>query len=59
MLSADASPAFAAGLTTRPLDDTVRDTLAWALSGEAPDEFPAGLDRGKEQAVLDEWLSKE
>ena len=28
-------------------------------SGEAPSEPPAGLDREKEQAVLDEWLSKE
>jgi 2'-hydroxyisoflavone reductase len=59
MLSVDPSPAFAAGLRTRPLEETVRDTLAWAQSGEAPDEFPAGLEREKEQAVLDGWLSKE
>jgi 2'-hydroxyisoflavone reductase len=55
MLSVDASPAFAAGLQTRPLEDTVRDTLAWAQSDQAPSEFPAGLDREKEQAVLDAW----
>jgi 2'-hydroxyisoflavone reductase len=59
MLSVDPSPALAAGLRTRPLEETVRDTLAWAQSGEAPDEFPAGLERAKEQAVLDGWLSKE
>jgi 2'-hydroxyisoflavone reductase len=59
MLSVDASPAFAAGLRTRPLEETVRDTLAWALSDEAPSDFPAGLDREKEQAVLDGWLSNE
>jgi 2'-hydroxyisoflavone reductase len=59
MLSVDPSPAFAAGLRTRPLEETVRDTLAWAQNGEAPDEFPAGLEREKEQAVLDGWLSKE
>jgi nucleoside-diphosphate-sugar epimerase len=59
MLSVDASPALAAGLRTRPLEETVRDTLAWALSDEAPSDFPAGLDREKEQAVLDGWLSKE
>ena len=59
MLSVDASPAFAAGLRTRPLEETVRDTLAWALSDEAPSDFPAGLAREKEQAVLDGWLSKE
>jgi 2'-hydroxyisoflavone reductase len=55
MLSVDASPAFAAGLRIRPLEDTVRDTVAWTRSGDAPTEFPAGLDREKEQAVLDAW----
>jgi 2'-hydroxyisoflavone reductase len=59
MLSVDASPAFAAGLRTRPLEETVRDTLDWAQSAEAPDGYPAGLAREKEQAVLDAWLSKE
>lgn len=59
MLSVDASPALAAGLRPRPLEETVRDTLEWARSADAPGEFPAGLDRQKEQAVLDEWLSKE
>jgi 2'-hydroxyisoflavone reductase len=59
MLSVDAEPAVAAGLTTRPLEDTVRDTLEWVRSGEAPADPPAGLDREKEEAVLDEWLSKE
>jgi 2'-hydroxyisoflavone reductase len=55
MLSVDASPAFAAGLRLRSLEDTVRDTLAWAQSGEAPSELAAGLDPEKEQAVLDAW----
>jgi 2'-hydroxyisoflavone reductase len=55
MLSVDASPAFAAGLRLRSLEDTVRDTLAWAQGGEAPDGSPAGLDPEKEQAVLDAW----
>jgi 2'-hydroxyisoflavone reductase len=57
MLSVDASPAFAAGLQVRPLEETVRDTLAWAQSDEAPTEFPAGLDREKEVAVLGAWRS--
>jgi 2'-hydroxyisoflavone reductase len=57
MLSVDASPAFAAGLRLRSLEDTVHDTLAWAQSGDAPDEFPAGLDPEKEQTVLDAWRS--
>jgi 2'-hydroxyisoflavone reductase len=55
MLSVDASPAFAAGLRLRPLEETVRDTVAWTRSGDAPTEFPAGLDHEKEQAVLDAW----
>ena len=59
MLSVDAGPALAAGLTTRLLEETVADTLTWVRSGEAPADPPAGLAREKEQAVLDEWLSKE
>jgi 2'-hydroxyisoflavone reductase len=59
ILSVDPAPALAAGLRTRALEDTVRDTLAWALGVEAPGEFPAGLDPEKEQRVLDGWLSKE
>ena len=59
MLSIDPARAFAAGLVTRPVAETARDTLEWVRSGEAPIEPPAGLDREKEQAVLDAWLSKE
>ena len=47
--------ATAAGLRHRPLDETVRDTLAWVQSGDAPSDPPAGLERKKEQAVLDAW----
>jgi hypothetical protein len=49
--------AAAAGLRRRPLEETVRDTLDWVRSGEAPAEPPAGLDGEKEQRVLDAWLS--
>jgi 2'-hydroxyisoflavone reductase len=59
MLSVDPAAAFAAGLETRPLEETVSATLDWALSGGAPTEAPAGLDRKKEEQVLDAWLSKE
>jgi len=58
MLSVDPSAAFAAGLEPRPLEETVRDTLAWVAAGDAPAETAAGLGRAKEQAVLDAWLSK-
>jgi 2'-hydroxyisoflavone reductase len=59
MLSVDPARAFAAGLATRPVAESARDTLEWVRSGEAPIQPPAGLDREKEQAVLDAWLSKE
>jgi 2'-hydroxyisoflavone reductase len=59
MLSVDPSAAFAAGLETRPLEETVQDTLEWVRSGQAPADAPAGLAREKEQQVLDAWLSKE
>jgi 2'-hydroxyisoflavone reductase len=58
MLAVDPARAFAAGLETRPLEETARDTLDWALSGQAPEDPPAGLAREKEQQVLDAWLSK-
>jgi nucleoside-diphosphate-sugar epimerase len=59
MLSIDPSAAFAAGLETRPFEETVRDTLEWVRSGEAPIEAPAGLDPAKETALLDRWESKQ
>jgi 2'-hydroxyisoflavone reductase len=59
MLGVDPAAAFAAGLQTRPLAETIRDTLAWVRSGKAPAEPRAGLAREKEQVVLDTWLSKE
>ena len=58
MLQTPVEHATDAGLRHRPLDDTVRDTLAWVRSGESPQEPPAGLDREKEQRVLDAWLSR-
>jgi 2'-hydroxyisoflavone reductase len=35
--------ALGAGLRNRPLEQTGRDTLEWAESGEAPTDAPAGL----------------
>lgn len=58
-MRAPVGKALDAGLRIRLLEETVRDTLAWLQSDEAPSEFPAGLAREKEQAVLDAWLSKE
>ena len=57
MLSIEPAAAFAAGLETRPLAETARDTLAWVRAGDAPADPPAGLARDKERAVLDAWLA--
>ncbi len=46
------------GLTVRPLADTIRDTLAWALGGDAPPDSPAGLARDKEQRILAAWAQR-
>lgn len=59
MLGVDPAPAFAAGLRTRPLGETARDTLAWLETGRGPADVEAGLARDKEQRVLDAWYSKE
>ena len=42
--------ALAAGLRTRPLAETARDTLAWVQSGEAPDGSAGGA-RSREGAT--------
>ena len=55
MTSVPAERAIAAGLTTRPLADTIRDTLAWVRNGDAPADPPAGLARDKEQRLLAAW----
>jgi 2'-hydroxyisoflavone reductase len=54
MQEADVSRARAAGLTFRPLEETVRDTLAWASTkdGWADD---VGLKPDRERELLAEW----
>ena len=53
MTAHDVSAAEAAGLTTRPMAETARDTLAW-LAGE-PHAPRTGLSRAEEQDLLDDW----
>ncbi|WP_340540136.1 NAD-dependent epimerase/dehydratase family protein [Nocardioides sp. GXZ039] len=50
LMSHDPGPSFAAGLSTRPVAETARDTLAW-LRAE-PDPPSTGLSRAREQEVL-------
>ncbi|MBE1874725.1 NAD-dependent epimerase/dehydratase family protein [Myceligenerans pegani] len=50
MLAHDASPSYDAGLRTRPVGETARDTLAW-LRAE-PDAKVTGLTRAEELELL-------
>jgi 2'-hydroxyisoflavone reductase len=54
-LRTDCSRAIAAGLTFRPLDDTVRDTLAWARSRAGDTPRRAGLAPERERELLERW----
>jgi len=53
--------AQAAGLRTRPLEDTVRDTLAWhrTRSAERQEKLRAGLDPELEASTLAAWHAQE
>ena len=48
----DVSKATKAGLKFRPLEDTVRDTFAWANTRSANHEWRAGLKPEREQELL-------
>ncbi|MFN8540185.1 MAG: hypothetical protein U0232_22235 [Thermomicrobiales bacterium] len=54
----DCSSAFAAGLTFRPLAETVRDTLAWDRTRPADAPRRAGLAPEREAELLAEWRAK-
>jgi 2'-hydroxyisoflavone reductase len=56
-LTWSADKALAAGLAISPVEDTIRDTLAWfkSLPQERRDELRAGLNAEKERAVLAAW----
>lgn len=51
----DCRRAFAAGLTFRPLRDTIHDTRAWASTFAPDHQWQAGLSRERERAALDAW----
>jgi len=52
--------ALAAGLTFRPMDETVRDTLAWNLTrpGERRANLRAGMSAEREAEVLEAWATR-
>jgi 2'-hydroxyisoflavone reductase len=47
--------AVAAGLTYRPLHDTLRDTLDWAAARPADHKWRAGMTAGRETELLALW----
>jgi 2'-hydroxyisoflavone reductase len=51
--------AFAAGLTFRPLAETVRDTLTWRATQPADATWPAGLKREREAELLERWHAEQ
>jgi nucleoside-diphosphate-sugar epimerase len=59
----DSSRARGAGLTTRPLADTVADTWEWLGSGDAgvghERAAEQGIDPAKEAAILAAWATRE
>ena len=60
MLSTPVDRALAAGLSIRPLVETVAGTLEWIAAGDelSSEPPPAGLDRQKEQRVLEAWAGR-
>lgn len=53
MLAHDATPPRRAGLCTRPVAETARDTLAWLRA--TPDAAVTGISRERELELLDGW----
>jgi 2'-hydroxyisoflavone reductase len=47
--------AAGAGLTFRPLQDTIKDTLAWWKTDCANEELKAGIKKEREEALLRTW----
>lgn len=56
MLAHDADLPREAGLVTRPVADSARDTLAWVEA--EPDAVQTGISRDRERQVLDAWHSR-
>jgi len=55
MTDHDVTPSYDAGLVTRPVADTARDTLAWLRS--TPDVPVTGITREREAELLEAWAT--
>jgi 2'-hydroxyisoflavone reductase len=51
----DCDKAVGAGLTFRPLKDTIKDTLAWWKDDCANEDLKAGIERDREEALIRKW----
>jgi nucleoside-diphosphate-sugar epimerase len=47
--------AVGAGLSSRPLNDTIRDILTWRETNRLSEELKAGIDSDKERRLLRKW----
>jgi hypothetical protein len=56
MLAHDADLPREAGLATRSVAKTARDTLAWVEA--APEAVRTGISRDRERQVLEAWHSR-
>jgi len=56
MLAHDPTPSYDAGLVTRPIAETARDTLAWLRA--TPDATRTGLSAAEEADVLAAWAQR-
>ncbi|MGH2375054.1 MAG: NAD-dependent epimerase/dehydratase family protein [bacterium] len=56
--SVDSGRAIAAGLTYRPVGETIRDTLAWDASWPPDAPLAAGLTRQREHELLLAWRAR-
>ncbi|MBI5708626.1 MAG: NAD-dependent epimerase/dehydratase family protein [Armatimonadetes bacterium] len=57
MMAVSIQRAVESGLRLRPIEETTRDTLAWAHSRPQPHEWRAGLTKEREQELLSLWWS--
>ena len=55
ILNADVTRANLAGLTTRPIQETVDATLAWLTTRPTDHQWLAGLEPERERALLNAW----
>jgi 2'-hydroxyisoflavone reductase len=58
LLQIDCRKAWAAGLSFRPLAETIRDTLAWDATRPSGTERKAGMAPDREAALLATWRKR-